>query len=67
MRTTLEIDDKLLKQAQVLIKAKTKKEVIHHSLEALIRRQRIERLLGKLGQFPLDLTPGTLAKLRADG
>lgn len=67
MRTTLEIDDKLLKQAQVLAGAKTKKEVIHRSLEALIRQQRIERLLGKLGRFPLDLTPGKLAKLRADG
>lgn len=59
MRTTLEIDDKLFKQAQVLTKAKTKKKVI--------RQQRIERLLGKLGHFPLDLTPGKLAKLRADG
>lgn len=67
MRTTLEIDEKLLKQAQVLTKAKTKKEVVHRSLEALIRQQRIERLLGKLGHFPLNLTPRRLAKLRADG
>ncbi|HWQ69065.1 MAG TPA: type II toxin-antitoxin system VapB family antitoxin [Patescibacteria group bacterium] len=67
MRTTLEINEKLLKQAQALTKAKTKKEVIQRSLEALIRQQRIERLLGKLGHFPLDLTPRTLAKLRADG
>ena len=67
MRTTLEIDDKLLKQAQVLTKAKTKKEVIHRSLEALIRQQRIERLLGKLGRFPLELTSSRLTKLRTDG
>lgn len=67
MRTTLEIDDKLLKQVQALTKTKTKKEVVHRSLEALIRQQRIERLHGKLGRLPLDLTPETLAKLRADG
>jgi Arc/MetJ family transcription regulator len=67
MRTTLEIDERLMKQALALTKAKTKKELIHRSLEALIRQQRIERLLGKLGRFPLQLTPRRLAKLRADG
>lgn len=67
MRTTLDINERLLKQAQALTKAKTKKGVFHLSPEALIRQQRIERLLGKLGHFPLDLTPSTLARLRADG
>ncbi len=67
MRTTIEIDDKLLKEALALTKAKTKKELIQRSLEALIRQQRIERLLGKLGRFPLHLTSRRLAKLRADG
>ena len=66
MRTTLEIDDRLMKRALALTKAKTKRELIHRSLEALIRQQRIERLLGKLGRFPLDLTPRRLTKLRAD-
>jgi len=67
MRTTLEIDDRLLKQALMLTKAKTKKELIHRSLQAVIRQQRVERLIGKLGHLPLDLTPEKLAKLRADG
>lgn len=67
MRTTLEIDDRLMKRALALTKAKTKREVIHRSLEALIRQQRIERLLGKLGRFPLQLTPKGLVKLRGDG
>ena len=67
MRTTLEIDDRLMKQALALTNAKTKKELIHRSLEALIRQKRIERLLGKLGRFPLHLTPKGLVKLRADG
>jgi Arc/MetJ family transcription regulator len=67
MRTTLEIDDRLMKRALALTKAKTKRELIHRSLEALIRQQRIERLLGKLGRFPLELTPRRLTKLRTDG
>ena len=66
MRTTLEIDDRLMKQALALTKAKTKRELIHRSLEALIRQQRTDRLLGKLGRFPLDLTPRRLTRLRAD-
>jgi Arc/MetJ family transcription regulator len=65
MRTTLEIDERLMKQALALTKAKTKKGLIHRSLKALIRQQRIERLLGRLGRFPLVLTPRKLAKLRA--
>ena len=56
-----------MKHALALTKAKTKKELIHRSLEALIRQQRVERLLGKLGRFPLDLTPRRLTRLRADG
>lgn len=66
MRTTLEIDDRLLRQALALTKAKTKKELIHRSLQAVIRQQRIERLIGKLGHLPLGLTPMGLSKLRAD-
>ena len=66
MRTTLEIDDRLLRQALALTKAKTKRELIHRSLQAVIRQQRIERLIGKLGHLPLDLTPMGLSKLRAD-
>ena len=66
MRTTLEIDDRLMKHALALTKAKTKKEPIHRSLEALIRQKRNERLLVKLGRFPLHLTPKRLSRLRAD-
>ena len=67
MRTTLEIDDRLMKQALALTNARTKKELIHRSLEALIRQRRIDRLLGKLGRFPLELTSKRLTKLRTDG
>lgn len=67
MRTTLDIDEKLLHQAWALGHPKTKTELIERSLEAFIRERKIERLLGKLGRFPLALTPKGLAKLRAQG
>ena len=67
MRTTLEIDETLLKQALAATKAKTKKEVIHRSLEAVIREYRVHRLIGRLGHFPLHLTPSTLTRLRRRG
>ena len=59
MRTTIEIDDKLLKEALALTKAKTKKELIHRSLEALIRQKRFglsyaaksERVWEDIGRF----------------
>lgn len=41
MRITIEIDDRLLGEVLALTKAKTKKELIHRSLEALIRQQRV--------------------------
>lgn len=65
MRTTLDIDEKLISQAFALTNAKTKKELVERSLGALIREERIQRLLGKLGRFPLKLTPKELAKRRA--
>lgn len=67
MRTTLEIDDKLMRRALALTKAKTKKELIHRSLETLIRQKWNERLLVKLGRFPLQLTSRRLTRLRTDG
>ena len=66
MRTTIDINDELILEAMRLAGAKSKKEVIHLSLQELIRQKRIERLVKKLGSFPLDLTPENLEKLRED-
>ena len=49
MRTILDIDEKLLKQALTVSRARTKKEPIHRSLEALIR----EHLLTRSVDLPL--------------
>ncbi len=64
MRTTLDIDIKLLEEAMRLTRAKSKKETIDVSLKELIRQRRRERLLSRLGRFKLDLTLKKLERLR---
>lgn len=64
MRTTLDIDIKLLEEAMKLTRAKSKKETIDVSLKELIRQRRRERLLSRLGRFRLDLTLKKLERLR---
>lgn len=64
MRTTLDIDIKLLEEAKKLTGAKSKKETIDVSLKELIRQRRRERLLSRLGRFRLDLTLKKLERLR---
>lgn len=64
MRTTLDIDIKLLEEAMRLTRAKSKKETINVSLKELIRQRRRERLLSRLGRFKLDLTLRKLERLR---
>ena len=64
MRTTLDIDIKLLEEAMRLTRAKSKKETIDVSLKELIRQRRRERILSRLGRFKLDLTLRKLERLR---
>ena len=64
MRSTLEIDDKLMEEATLLTAAKTKKEVVRLALETLIRLKRREKLKSRLGKFPLELTLKELSELR---
>lgn len=64
MRTTLDIDERLLNEALKLTSIKTKREVIRFSLEELIRRRKIEKLIANLGKFPLKLTMKDLERMR---
>jgi len=50
MRTTLDLDEKLLKEAMKRVKAKTKTEVVERGLQELIqaaRRQQLAWMRGK--------------------
>ena len=51
MRTTLNISRELLDQAMAMTGAATKTEVVDRALRLLIRRQRVEALLGRRGRL----------------
>jgi hypothetical protein len=55
MRTTLNLPNKLLRDAKKALNAKTKTEAIIRSLEETVRRQKIEQLLALRGKLPLDI------------
>jgi Arc/MetJ family transcription regulator len=56
MRTTLNLDETLVKELMEATKAKTKTEAIHQAIAGYLRRQKIERLLALEGKVHFDLT-----------
>ena len=64
MRTTLDLDEKLLDDAKRLTKAKSKKEVVEQALSELIRSRRIEELRKMVGTDAIDLTLEDLRRMR---
>ena len=66
MRTTIDVDEDLLKEAMDLLGAKTKREAVRRSLEALVQERRRERLRAKLGKMDLDLPLHSLEAMRQD-
>ena len=66
MKTSVAIDDKLLKEAMEAIGARTKKETIEAGLKELVRKKNLQALKEELGTFDLDLTLEELEKLRSE-
>ena len=66
MRTTVDLDDDLVKEAMDLLGVKTKRAAIQRSLQEMIRRERRERLRGRLGRLDLQLTLNDLDRMRQD-
>ena len=56
MRTTLNLDEALVKELMAATKAKTKTEAIHQAISTYLRRKRIEGLLALEGKIQFDLT-----------
>jgi hypothetical protein len=52
MRTTLNIDERLLEQALKETGENDRGRVINQALDELVRRRKIERLLASRGTFP---------------
>ena len=66
MRTLVDIDENILKEAMRLTNARTKKEVVNLSLRELVRRKKVESLKSRLGKVDLDLDHRTLERMRQD-
>ena len=66
MRTTIDIDDKLLKEAWEILHPKSKRELIETSLQEIVRREHLKRLASRLGRTPM-ITRAELLRMRRRG
>lgn len=64
MRTTLDIPEDLLKEAQRMVGAKTKTTTIIMSLQELINKRKIEKMRGLRGRIDLDVNLTQLRRNR---
>jgi Arc/MetJ family transcription regulator len=55
MRTTLDLPEPLILEAQSILGFKSKTDTVIQSLRELVRRNRIDQLRGSLGQIQLDI------------
>lgn len=60
MKTTIEIDRRLLDQAQKALGTSTIKGTIETSLRTIVRQRQLQALARALGTIPLDLAPEQL-------
>lgn len=65
MKTTVVIDDNLIKEAIRVANVKTKRQAIEAGLKELVRRKNLETFRTELGTYDLDLTLEELEKLRS--
>lgn len=66
MRTTLDLEEELLREAMKLLGVKTKREAVERALQRIIAEKRREQLRAKLGQLDLALSPKDLEEMRRD-
>ena len=66
-KTTVMIDEQLLKEAMLAIDARSKKEAITVGLQTIVKQQNRERLRKELGTFEIDLKLDELLRLRSSG
>jgi Arc/MetJ family transcription regulator len=65
-KTTVFVDETLIRDALKVTRLKTKKEVIDAGLRELIRKKNREMLKQELGTFDIELTLKDLQKQRAE-
>lgn len=55
MRTTLDLNEKLIEQLMKVTSAKTKSDAIHQAAAELIRRKKLDQLKSLSGKIHIDL------------
>lgn len=65
MKTTIDIDEIVLKQAQVALGTATIRATVDASLREVVRQKQLQALADALGTIPLDLTSDQLRRQRA--
>ena len=64
MRTTINIDKKLLDEAMKLTKVKTQTKTVSLALSELVRVKRLERLASRIGASDIALSRNELNRMR---
>jgi Arc/MetJ family transcription regulator len=64
MKTTIEINEQLLRQAQKALGTDTIRGTVEASLRTVVQRGQLQQLADALGTIPLDLTPDRLRRQR---
>ena len=55
MRTTLDLNEKLIRELMIVTAAKTKTEAIHQAAAEMIQRKKLDQLKSLSGTIDLDL------------
>ncbi|MDO8690018.1 MAG: type II toxin-antitoxin system VapB family antitoxin [Dehalococcoidia bacterium] len=55
MRTTIDVDERLMGQVEAITGEASKNKAVNKALQEYVRRVRIEELLASLGKLDLDL------------
>ena len=66
VKTTVVIDDNLLRDAVKAAGVRTKREAIELGLKELVRKRNLKALKEELGTYDLDLSPEELERLRSE-
>ncbi len=64
MKTTLDIDEDLLKQAKEALNAATIKETVHAGLEAVVRQRKLKELADAFGTIAFEISSDDLRTQR---
>jgi len=67
MRTTIDINEELLLEAERLTSIRMKRKLVETALQELVRQARLKQLSAMLGTTRLNLTQRSLRRMRSDG